>query len=53
VRDAALAALFEVERLAGHDDALTEWREKWAHLWALREGPNVIVEPVTPATEER
>jgi len=32
--------LFEVERLAGHDDALTEWREKWAHLWALREGPN-------------
>jgi hypothetical protein len=41
VRDAALAALFEVERLAGHDDALTEWREKWAHLWALREGPNL------------
>jgi hypothetical protein len=40
VRDAALAALFEVERLAGHDDALTEWREKWAHLWALRDGPN-------------
>jgi hypothetical protein len=39
VRDAALAALFEVDRLAGHDDAMTEWREKWAHLWALRDGP--------------
>jgi hypothetical protein len=34
VRDAALAALHEVDRLAGHDDALTEWRERWAHLWA-------------------
>lgn len=33
VRDAALAALHEVDRLAGHDDALTEWRERWAHLW--------------------
>lgn len=40
VRDAALSALFEVERLAGHDDAMTEWRDKWAHLWELREGPN-------------
>ena len=36
LRDAALSALFEVELLAGHDDAMTEWREKWALLWALR-----------------
>lgn len=36
-------ALYEVDRLAGHDDAFTEWREKWAHLFSLpqREGPNV------------
>ena len=27
-------ALHEADRLAGHDDAFTEWREKWAHLWA-------------------
>lgn len=29
-------ALYEADMLAGHDDAFTEWREKWAHLWALR-----------------
>lgn len=29
-------ALYEAYTLAGHDDAFTEWREKWAHLWALR-----------------
>lgn len=35
-------ALYEADRLAGHDDAFTEWREKWAHLFSLpqREGPN-------------
>jgi hypothetical protein len=27
------AALQEADTLAGHDDALTEWRDKWAHLW--------------------
>jgi hypothetical protein len=26
-------ALHEADRLMGHDDATTEWREKWAHLW--------------------
>ena len=29
-------ALYEADMLAGHDDAFTEWREKWDHLWALR-----------------
>ena len=29
-------ALAEADRIMGHDDDATEWREKWAHLWALR-----------------
>jgi hypothetical protein len=32
------AALQEVDMLAGRDDAITEWRDKWAHLWPA---PNV------------
>lgn len=27
-------ALQEADTLMGHDDAETEWREKWAYLWA-------------------
>ena len=26
-------ALAEADRIMGHDDDATEWREKWAHLW--------------------
>lgn len=32
-RDALREALAEADRLAGHDDAMTEWRERCAHLW--------------------
>jgi hypothetical protein len=42
-------ALYEADMLAGHDDAFTEWREKWAHLWALL--PNARL--TAPATEQR
>lgn len=28
-----LEALQEADTLMGHDDAPTEWRSKWAHLW--------------------
>jgi len=27
------AALQEADTIMGHDDAATEWRERWAHLW--------------------
>lgn len=30
------AALDEADRIMAHDDAATEWREKWAGLWANR-----------------
>ena len=26
-------ALQEADTLMGHDDAMTEWRERWAGLW--------------------
>jgi hypothetical protein len=29
----AMAALAEADRIMGHDDTATEWRERWAHLW--------------------
>jgi hypothetical protein len=29
----ALDALQEADIIMGHDDAETEWREKWAWLW--------------------
>lgn len=32
-RDALREALAEVDRLAGHDEALTDWRDRCAHLW--------------------
>lgn len=31
--DSLRAALAEADRIMGHDDAMTEWRERWAHLW--------------------
>ena len=34
--DQFIDALQEAEKLMGHDDAETDWREKWAHLFALR-----------------
>jgi hypothetical protein len=27
------AALQEADTIMGHDEAFTEWREKWAGLW--------------------
>lgn len=27
------AALQEADRIMGHDDMATDWRERWAHLW--------------------
>jgi hypothetical protein len=27
------AALQGADTIMGHDDAATEWRERWAHLW--------------------
>lgn len=33
-RDALRAALSEVDRIMGHDEDATEWRERSAHLWA-------------------
>lgn len=35
--DSLREALQEADRLMGHDDEATEWREKYAHLW-----PNAI-----------
>lgn len=32
--DQLRAALEEADRIMGHDDAATEWREKWAGLWS-------------------
>jgi hypothetical protein len=29
-------ALQEADTIMGHDDAATEWRERWAHLWAAK-----------------
>ena len=28
------AALQEADTIMGHDDVATEWRERWASLWA-------------------
>lgn len=38
--DQLLQALQEADTIMGHDDAETEWREKWAGLW-----PNVRAKP--------
>ena len=32
-RSAVRMALQEADTIMGHDDAATEWREKWAGLW--------------------
>ncbi len=32
-RERYMAALQEADTLLGHDDAHTEWRERWAGLW--------------------
>lgn len=29
-----MAALQEADTIMGHDESATEWRERWAHLWA-------------------
>jgi hypothetical protein len=33
----------------GHDDSATEWRERWAHLWAVPAAP-LAVDAQEPAT---
>jgi hypothetical protein len=38
-RETLLDALRELEGLVGDDKASTDWRGRWAHLLALREGP--------------
>ena len=31
-QEPVLQALCEADRIMGHDDEATEWRERWAHL---------------------
>ena len=47
--DVMMSALQEADTIMGHDDAETEWRDKWAGLWS-----NVISGAVLPeCTEHR
>ena len=34
VQEPVLQALTEADRIMGHDDESTEWRERWAHLFS-------------------
>lgn len=52
--ESLLQALSQADRLAGHDDQFTEWRQQWAHLWPQAEAgasPPVAAEPASPAPE--
>lgn len=42
-----MQALQEADTIMGHDDAATEWRERWAHLW-----PNAKLRGAQPCAEE-
>lgn len=41
------SAVHEADNLMGHDDAFTEWRERWAHLWPT---PQPAAHPSNPPT---
>jgi hypothetical protein len=45
-----LAALQEADNLMGHDDAPTEWRNKWAHLWPTTHRADGPSNPPTAAS---
>lgn len=43
-------ALQEADTLMGHDDAFTEWRDKWAHLWPMSQPAGVPDNPPSAAS---